>query len=123
MKKIIIILTTILLSSTSSFANTQQIQFSQAQTKLEALEKNFDGKIGVYAINTNNNQTIGYRADERFPVQSTMKLIGVAALLKQSQDNNNLLQEKIHYSKNDLAPWHPITGKYVNRFQKGRSTT
>lgn len=114
MKKIIIALTTVFLSNVSSFANTQQIQLTQAQGKLEVLEKSFDGKIGVYAINTNNNQTIGYRADERFPVQSTMKLIGVAALLKQSQSNSHLLKEKIQYSKNDLAPWHPITGKYVN---------
>lgn len=105
MKKIIFAFTIVLFSNISGLANIQQIA---------SLERNFDGKIGVYAINTNNNQTIGYRANERFPVQSTMKLIGVAALLKQSQYNKNLLQERIHYSKNDLAPWHPITGKYVN---------
>jgi len=35
-------------------------------------------------------------------------------LLKQSDNNKNLLQEKIVYTKNDLVFWHPITGKYLN---------
>lgn len=81
-----------------------------ANTELQNLEKTFDGKIGVYAIDTNNNQIIAYRADERFPVQSTCKVMGVAALLKQSDKNSKLLQEQIHYTKDDLIFWHPVTG-------------
>ncbi|MBA2711606.1 MAG: class A beta-lactamase [Tatlockia sp.] len=83
------------------------------QENLGKLEKQFTGKIGVYGINTNNNQVIQYRSSERFPVQSTFKLIGVAALLKQSEKNKSLLQEKIYYTENDLVFWHPITGKYM----------
>ena len=85
-----------------------------AQPQLEALEKTFDGKIGVYAINTGNDQTIAYHAEERFPFQSTFKVMAVAALLKQSEINPSLLAEKIHYTNEDVIPWHPITGKYVN---------
>lgn len=85
----------------------------KVQEKLANLESSFDGRIGVYAINTNNGQVIAYRSNERFPVQSTLKLMGVAALLKQSNSNKNLLQEKIHYTKNDMISWHPITGKYL----------
>src|SRR5262245_21274904 len=109
-----LILIVAIFMSISVFANTQSVESTQAQNKLEELEKSFDGKIGVYAMNTGNNQIIAYRAEERFPVQSTMKLIGVAALLKKSQSNPNLLQEKIRYSKDDLIHWHPITRKYVN---------
>ncbi len=98
----------------SALADTSPAQPIQTQEKLKKLEKNFDGKIGVYAIDTNNQQIIAYRADERFPVQSTMKLIGVSALLKQSDKEKGLLQEKIHYTKNDLIFWHPVTGKYVD---------
>src|ERR1700722_78416 len=116
MKYLALLITAIYFSfmSISAFGNTQQAKFMQPQKKLENLEKNFDGKIGVYAIDTNNNQIIAYRADERFPVQSTMKLIGVSALLKQSTSDRNLLQEKIHYTKNDLSYWYPVTGQYVN---------
>ncbi len=84
------------------------------QNNLASLEKTFNGKIGVYAIDTNDNQIIAYRADESFPVQSTIKLIAVAALLKQSETNPRLLQEQIHYTQNDLISWHPITGKFIN---------
>jgi beta-lactamase class A len=96
---------------------------SRANTdnQMKKLEQSFDGKIGVYAIDTNNNQIIAYRADERFPMQSTLKLIGVSALLDKSKKDKNLLKTKIHYTKDDLQydkkelhPWHPITGKYVN---------
>lgn len=111
--KSLLLITVIFSVSVSVFANTQSIKSSEAQEQLKKLENSFDGKIGIYAINTNNNQIIAYRADERFPVQSTMKLIGVATLLKQSQTDKDLLQKKINYSENDLISWHPITGKYV----------
>lgn len=94
-----------------SVDNTQQIKQDLARAKLAKLESSFDGRIGVYAINTNDGQVVAYRANERFPVQSTLKLIGVSALLKQS--NSKSLQEKIYYTKNDLTFWHPITGKYL----------
>lgn len=83
------------------------------QDKLAKLEKSFNGKIGVYAIDTTNNQVVQHRATERFPVQSTLKFITAADLLKQSSNNPKLLQEKIHYSANDLIKWHPITGLYT----------
>ena len=114
MKYLLLLIIAITFINISALANTQQIKPTQVQEKLENLEKDFDGKIGVYAINTNNNQIIAYRADERFPVQSTLKLIGVSALLKQSSNDRNLLQEKIHYTKNDLNYWYPVTGQYVN---------
>ena len=92
---------------------TPPAKLDQTEEKLEKLEKSFDGKIGVYAIDTNNQQIIAYRADERFPIQSTMKMISVAALLHLSESNKNLLQEKIHYTKNDLLTWSPVTKHYI----------
>lgn len=84
-----------------------------AAKQLEDLEHTFDGKIGVYAINTSNGETIAHRGDERFPLQSTIKFMGVAALLKQSDTDSNLLQEIVHYSQNDLIAWSPITRKNI----------
>src|SRR5579871_4498459 len=113
MKSTLLFLTMIALISSSAFANPQQINPIQVMEKQKNLEKDFDGKIGVYAIDTNNNRIIAYRANERFPVQSTMKLISVADLLKHDSDNH-LLRTTIHYKKDDLIPWHPVTGKYIN---------
>jgi beta-lactamase class A len=109
----------IITTITATSANAANIQTNNSKlnqialTQITALESSFDGKIGVYAINTNNGESIAYRADELFPVQSTLKLIGVAALLKKS--DKNLLQQKIHYTKNDLMFWSPITKHYLNQ--------
>ena len=104
----------ITLISTTAFANAQHISFVSIQKKLAKLEKEFKGKIGVYAIDTNSGKVISYRKNILFPIQSTFKVIGVASLLKQSENNRKLLSEKIHYSKKDLVLWHPVTGKYIN---------
>lgn len=112
MKYLLSLIVAVSFTSIPVFADAQQI--NSAQEKLTNLEKSFNGKIGVYAINTNNNEIISHHADERFPVQSTCKLIIVSALLKQSNENKKLLQEKIYYKKGDLISWHPVTGKYLN---------
>jgi beta-lactamase class A len=112
MKKIFFVISSALLICLAALTHAQT-HSDQATVKLKQLEKTFDGKIGVYAIDTNSNTTIGYREKEYFPVQSTFKVIGAGALLKQAASNKSLLAEKIHYTKKDLLFWHPITGKYV----------
>lgn len=87
----------------------------QVQAELRNLETLFEGRIGIYAIDTNNNNTIAYRENERFPLQSTLKLMGVASLLKLSEKNEKKLQETVHYSKKDLVFWHPVTGKNIQQ--------
>ena len=85
------------------------------QKELAALETSSGGRLGIYAINTMNNERIQYRAEERFPFCSTFKVMGVAAILKQSMTNNRLLQQKIKYQKEDIdVVWSPITEKHVN---------
>lgn len=90
-----------------------QVHHEIVQKSLAKLEDSFRGKIGLYAINTANNEIIAYNANKRFPFQSTLKLVVVGTLLKQGMANPNLLKENIHYNKSDLIFWHPITGKYL----------
>lgn len=97
-----------------AIADTQKNKSIAIQNKLMQLENGFDGKIGVYAVNTENNQVVAYRADELFPVQSTFKVIAVAALLNKSKKDKNLLQQKIIYSSQELVGWVPITKLHVN---------
>lgn len=82
--------------------------------QLVQLEVSSGGRLGVAAINTGNNQRIQYRADESFPMQCTSKVMGVAAILKKSMNNNSLLQERIMYKTNDLTNWSPITQKHLS---------
>ncbi len=85
------------------------------QEKLAQLESSFAGRIGVYAINTANNTQIQYRADERFPFCSTSKVMTVAAILKQSEKQTNLLQKSIKYSQQDVdkSGYAPISKNHV----------
>lgn len=47
-------------------------------------------------------------------MQCTSKVIGVAAILKKSMGDNQLLQKRIFYKKNDLTDWAPITTKHLS---------
>lgn len=93
-------------------ADTQPTQpATTIQQKLAALEASADGRIGIAAIDTANNTAIQYRADERFPLCSTSKLMGVAAVLKQSMKDNDLLNQKVTYTEKDIVSYSPITEK------------
>ncbi|MBX9840144.1 MAG: serine hydrolase [Silvanigrellaceae bacterium] len=96
---------------TNENQNTKLYPF---QEKILELEKSTEGRIGISAINTADNSQLEYRAEERFAFCSTFKLIGVAAILKQSMTNKNLLQEKINYKKEDLIAHSPLTEKHIS---------
>ena len=96
-------------------SQAQPIQSSSVEKKLAVLEASSGGILGISAINTGNNQRIQFRAHERFPMGCTSKVIGVAAILKESMTNKELLQEKISYKKEELDNWAPITKKHVNK--------
>ena len=83
------------------------------QKKLAELEADFSVRLGLSATNKTNHARIEYRANERFPMKSTFKMIVIAAVLKKSMTDNHLLQEKITYTKHDLVTWSPITEKHV----------
>jgi beta-lactamase class A len=96
--------------STPAFCNEQG---SSVSAQLAQLEASSGGRLGVAAINRGNNQQIQYRANESFPMGCTSKVIGVAAILKKSMTDNQLLQETIQYKKSDLTNWTPITEKHL----------
>lgn len=98
---------------TTLLANTNKNSSTLMDEKFKKLETLFEGRIGLYAINTANKQTIQYRALERFPIQSTFKVMAVSAILKKSETDNSLLKQKITYTKQDLVFWSPITEKHV----------
>ena len=83
------------------------------QEKLTLLESKEHIRLGISALNTANNQMINFRANERFPIQSTFKLIGVSAILYKNMQDPSLLKQKISYKKEDLVSWSPIAEKNI----------
>lgn len=88
-------------------------QPASVREQLAHLEASSGGRLGIAAINTGNNQRIEYRANESFPMGCTSKVMGVAAILKQSMRDGQLLQQRIKYTKYDLTNWTPVTGKHL----------
>lgn len=84
------------------------------QAKLAKLEKTSGGRLGVYAVNADNGVQFGHRADERFPLCSTFKVILAGAILAQSVQDDGLLRKQIYYKQSDLARYSPISEKHVN---------
>lgn len=95
-------------------ATAQQLKSISIQKKLAALEHASGGRIGISAINTANNTRLHYRANERFPMGCTSKVMGVAAILKKSMSDHSLLQQKMIYTQKDLTNWAPITEKHLS---------
>ncbi|WP_333494378.1 CTX-M family extended-spectrum class A beta-lactamase [Kluyvera sp. CHPC 1.251] len=110
-RTMLMMMTTIplLLGSTALYAGTNNVQ-----QKLEALEKSTGGRLGVALINTADDSQIVYRADERFAMCSTSKVMAAAAVLKQSESDKALLNQRVEIKKSDLINYNPIAEKHVN---------
>ncbi|WP_438502399.1 class A beta-lactamase [Bacillus wiedmannii] len=93
---------------------TEKMKHANHATNREftQLEKKFDARLGVYAIDTGTNQTITYRPNERFAYASTYKALAAGTVLHiNSMDK---LNKVIHYTKDDLVEYSPITEKHVD---------
>ena len=50
---------------------------------LRRLERRFDARVGVYAVDTGSGRELAYNADERFPYASTFKALAAGAVLRE----------------------------------------
>ncbi|MDR3482013.1 MAG: class A beta-lactamase [Burkholderiaceae bacterium] len=85
-----------------------------AQARLAALETSAGGRLGVAALDTTNGSRLNYRADERFPLCSTFKLMLVAAVLARATKQSALMARRIRYRARDLIHYSPIAEKHVS---------
>lgn len=88
-------------------------QDASPQAGLMKLERMSGGRLGVYAVNTDNGTQIGHRENERFPVCSTFKVFLVAAVLARSAQDDGLMQRRIQYEQDDLVAYSPVSEKHV----------
>lgn len=103
----------LLFGSAPLFAQTST-NVAAIQQKLAALEKNSGGRLGVVLINTADNTRIEYRGDERFPMCSTSKVMAASAILKQSETEKELLNQRVEIKKSDLVNYNPIAEKHLD---------
>jgi beta-lactamase class A len=80
-----------------------------ADDPFAALEAKAGGRLGVAALDTSTGHRLVYRANERFPMCSTFKLLAVSAILHNVDAANERLDRYIEYGKADLLDYAPIT--------------
>ncbi|WP_338760633.1 class A beta-lactamase [Massilia sp. METH4] len=81
---------------------------------LAAVERGFNGRLGVAVIDTATGKASGRRLDERFPMCSTFKAILAAQALARDARESGFLDRRLRYAKTDLVAHSPVTGKHVD---------
>ncbi|MFC8194467.1 class A beta-lactamase [Streptomyces sp. NPDC057298] len=79
--------------------------------ELKELERKFDARLGVYAIDTGTGREVAYRDGERFGYHSTFKALEAGAVLRKYSLSG--MDKVISYSSEDLVANSPVTEKHV----------
>jgi beta-lactamase class A len=79
-----------------------------ANKRLAEIEERQGGRLGVFVRDTGTGATIEHRADERFPMCSTFKLLAAAAALKRVDEGAERLDRTIAFGPSDLLDYAPI---------------
>jgi beta-lactamase class A len=85
-----------------------------AEFRLRELETMSQGRLGVHLVDTETGQGFSYRADERFMMLSTFKLLASAVVLARVDAGTESLQRRITYSSKELFDHSPVTTKYAD---------
>lgn len=88
-------------------AGAGPLRLAAARRALLRLEDRTGARVGVHALHTGTELSVGHRADERFGYASTVKLLTAAALLDASSTSRR--QGRVTWSAEDLVTYSPIT--------------
>ncbi|RJP70552.1 MAG: class A beta-lactamase [Comamonadaceae bacterium] len=83
------------------------------QDALRDIEATARGRLGVHIIDTATGREQGWRADERFLMLSSFKLLASALVLARTDRGEESLERRIRYRAQDLVPWSPVTEQHV----------
>jgi beta-lactamase class A len=78
---------------------------------LRRLERRFDARLGVFAVDTGTGEELVHRADERFAFCSTFKGLAAAAVLERTPLSS--LDAVVRYTERDLMASSWITRDHV----------
>ncbi|MBV9140924.1 MAG: class A beta-lactamase [Pseudonocardiales bacterium] len=86
---------------------------SAALAELSRLETGYAGRIGVYGLDTGSGAELGYRAQERFAMCSTFKMLAVAAILQRHRSDSGLLDRLVRYDRSSVIANSPVAAEHV----------
>ncbi|NVO17758.1 MAG: class A beta-lactamase [Rhodoplanes sp.] len=79
------------------------------QAELARIERESGGRLGVAVLDTGTGARAGHRADERFPMCSTFKLVLAAAVLARVDGGTESLDRRIRIKPGDIYEYSPVT--------------
>lgn len=79
------------------------------EERIEALAKRHNAQIGLYAVNLDSEQSLGYRDTEVFAMCSTFKAYAAAAVLQRAQQGRLALSDTVPIEPADIRPHSPVT--------------
>ncbi|WP_062115612.1 class A beta-lactamase [Aureimonas sp. AU40] len=80
---------------------------------LADIEKRFSARLGAFVHDTGSGRRWARRADERFPLCSTFKVVAAAGLLARVDRGEADLSRRVVIAKSDLVTYSPVTEKQV----------
>jgi beta-lactamase class A len=80
---------------------------------LTAIEKESGGRLGIAVFDTGSRSFVGHRADERFPLCSTFKLLAAAAVLKRVERDEEKLDRRVIVQASDIVVNSPVTKERI----------
>jgi beta-lactamase class A len=92
---------------------------NHAADHIAAINARVGGRIGVAALDTGTGQHIEYKANERFPMCSTFKVLAATAVLKLVDQGKEHLDRMVVYGKEDILEYAPVTKEHL---KEGRMT-
>ncbi|MGP4012332.1 class A beta-lactamase [Streptomyces sp. 4N124] len=104
-------------SGTGSSAGAARSATPAAATKptaaeFRSLEREFDARLGVYALDTGTGRSVGHRADDRFAYASTFKALAAGAILRKYGTDG--IDKVVKYSRDDLVENSPVSENFVD---------
>ncbi|WP_420807895.1 class A beta-lactamase [Amycolatopsis antarctica] len=98
-------------SSSTPSAPASVPEPGNGRERLAELERRFDARLGLYALDTGSGSAIEYRADERFAFCSTFKGLAVAAVLSRNPPSH--VDTVVTYTEDDLLKSAVVTEEHV----------
>lgn len=79
------------------------------------LERQYGGRLGVAVLDTATGERMAYRADERFPMCSTFKLLIAGAILRNVDEGSETLDRWVAFQSSDLLEYAPVAQEQIGR--------
>jgi beta-lactamase class A len=92
----------------------QSPAFSRLSDEFIRIERESGGRLGVAVLDTGSAAEAKHRADERFPMCSTFKLLAAAAILARVDAGQEKLDRTVAFGPGDIVVNSPMTSARVS---------